>query len=191
MLLEHCARVLSAFSPCWCRCQPSAGLLALWPGGLTPGSGPGTLDRGVWTQRSRPRGPKPHPVRLLLLPPRHRLADITTRKTLDRGDFRLLHYAGEVTYCVVGKRDRHTQHTERVRPSQQHTGRERPSHSKYRERERPSHSTYRERERDRHTQHTERERPSQQHTGRERPSHSTYRERERETAQQHTERERP
>uniref|UniRef100_A0A8C5ALE1 Myosin IH n=1 Tax=Gadus morhua TaxID=8049 RepID=A0A8C5ALE1_GADMO len=67
----------------------------------------------------------------------HRLADITTRKTLDRGDFRLLHYAGEVTYCVVGKRDRHTQHTERVRPSQQHTGRERPSHSKYRERERP------------------------------------------------------
>uniref|UniRef100_A0A8C5B8Y7 Myosin IH n=1 Tax=Gadus morhua TaxID=8049 RepID=A0A8C5B8Y7_GADMO len=44
----------------------------------------------------------------------HRLADITTRKTLDRGDFRLLHYAGEVTYCVVGKRDRHTQHTERL-----------------------------------------------------------------------------
>lgn len=27
-----------------------------------------------------------------------------TRKTLERGDFRLLHYAGEVTYCVVGKR---------------------------------------------------------------------------------------
>lgn len=26
-----------------------------------------------------------------------------TRKTLERGDFRLLHYAGEVTYCVVGK----------------------------------------------------------------------------------------
>lgn len=28
-----------------------------------------------------------------------------TRKTLERGDFRLLHYAGEVTYCVVGKRN--------------------------------------------------------------------------------------
>uniref|UniRef100_A0A3P9KWW6 Myosin IHa n=1 Tax=Oryzias latipes TaxID=8090 RepID=A0A3P9KWW6_ORYLA len=32
----------------------------------------------------------------------HRLADKTTRRTLERGDFRLLHYAGEVTYCVVG-----------------------------------------------------------------------------------------
>uniref|UniRef100_A0A8C9VP96 Myosin IH n=1 Tax=Scleropages formosus TaxID=113540 RepID=A0A8C9VP96_SCLFO len=32
----------------------------------------------------------------------HRLADQKTRKTMDRGDFRLLHYAGEVTYCVVG-----------------------------------------------------------------------------------------
>uniref|UniRef100_A0A3B4CG41 Myosin motor domain-containing protein n=1 Tax=Pygocentrus nattereri TaxID=42514 RepID=A0A3B4CG41_PYGNA len=32
----------------------------------------------------------------------HKLADKKTRKTLDRGDFRLLHYAGEVTYCVVG-----------------------------------------------------------------------------------------
>ncbi|XP_028851271.1 unconventional myosin-Ih [Denticeps clupeoides] len=32
----------------------------------------------------------------------HRLADQKTRKTLERGDFRLLHYAGEVTYCVVG-----------------------------------------------------------------------------------------
>lgn len=36
---------------------------------------------------------------------RHKLADKMTRKTLDRGDFRLLHYAGEVTYCVVGKRN--------------------------------------------------------------------------------------
>lgn len=35
---------------------------------------------------------------------RHKLADQKTRKTLERGDFRLLHYAGEVTYCVVGKR---------------------------------------------------------------------------------------
>uniref|UniRef100_A0A3B5L8N1 Myosin IHb n=1 Tax=Xiphophorus couchianus TaxID=32473 RepID=A0A3B5L8N1_9TELE len=31
----------------------------------------------------------------------HKLADKNTRKTLERGDFRLLHYAGEVTYCVV------------------------------------------------------------------------------------------
>ncbi|TWW60381.1 Unconventional myosin-Ih [Takifugu flavidus] len=35
----------------------------------------------------------------------HKLADKMTRKTLERGDFRLLHYAGEVTYCVVGKRN--------------------------------------------------------------------------------------
>uniref|UniRef100_A0A8C1E830 Myosin IHb n=1 Tax=Cyprinus carpio carpio TaxID=630221 RepID=A0A8C1E830_CYPCA len=33
----------------------------------------------------------------------HKLADQKTRKTLERGDFRLLHYAGEVTYSVVGK----------------------------------------------------------------------------------------
>ncbi|XP_031427045.1 unconventional myosin-Ih [Clupea harengus] len=32
----------------------------------------------------------------------HMLADKSTRRTLERGDFRLLHYAGEVTYCVVG-----------------------------------------------------------------------------------------
>uniref|UniRef100_A0A3B5B6F8 Myosin IH n=1 Tax=Stegastes partitus TaxID=144197 RepID=A0A3B5B6F8_9TELE len=31
----------------------------------------------------------------------HKLADKMTRKTLERGDFRLLHYAGEVTYCVL------------------------------------------------------------------------------------------
>uniref|UniRef100_A0A668AEP5 Myosin IHb n=1 Tax=Myripristis murdjan TaxID=586833 RepID=A0A668AEP5_9TELE len=31
----------------------------------------------------------------------HKLADQKTRKTLERGDFRLLHYAGEVTYCVM------------------------------------------------------------------------------------------
>uniref|UniRef100_A0A8C2L8T8 Myosin IHb n=2 Tax=Cyprinus carpio TaxID=7962 RepID=A0A8C2L8T8_CYPCA len=31
----------------------------------------------------------------------HKLADQKTRKTLERGDFRLLHYAGEVTYSVV------------------------------------------------------------------------------------------
>ncbi|KAJ8379362.1 hypothetical protein SKAU_G00001400 [Synaphobranchus kaupii] len=32
----------------------------------------------------------------------HKLADKKMRKTLERGDFRLLHYAGEVTYCVIG-----------------------------------------------------------------------------------------
>ncbi|KPP60780.1 hypothetical protein Z043_121189, partial [Scleropages formosus] len=37
---------------------------------------------------------------------RHKLADQKTRKTLERGDFRLLHYAGEVTYCVVGFLDK-------------------------------------------------------------------------------------
>ncbi|XP_046697346.1 unconventional myosin-Ih isoform X1 [Silurus meridionalis] len=31
-----------------------------------------------------------------------KLADKKTSRTLERGDFRLLHYAGEVTYCVVG-----------------------------------------------------------------------------------------
>ncbi|KAM4532820.1 unconventional myosin-Ih isoform 2-T2 [Fundulus diaphanus] len=36
----------------------------------------------------------------------HKLGDKNTRKTLERGDFRLLHYAGEVTYCVIGFLDK-------------------------------------------------------------------------------------
>lgn len=46
---------------------------------------------------------RPHSSFLSLFDCRHKLADKMIRKTMERGDFRLLHYAGEVTYCVVGK----------------------------------------------------------------------------------------
>uniref|UniRef100_A0A8B9GWC0 Myosin IHa n=1 Tax=Astyanax mexicanus TaxID=7994 RepID=A0A8B9GWC0_ASTMX len=46
----------------------------------------------------------------------HKLADKKTRKTLDRGDFRLLHYAGEVTYCVVGENDANMQINQPIIP---------------------------------------------------------------------------
>ncbi|KAJ4926485.1 hypothetical protein JOQ06_008658 [Pogonophryne albipinna] len=55
-----------------------------------------SIGRGIWRRRSLVI---PHFVT-------HKLADQKTRKTLDRGDFRLLHYAGEVTYCVVGFLDK-------------------------------------------------------------------------------------
>lgn len=41
--------------------------------------------------------------RPLPVAPRHKLADQRTRKSLGRGEFRLLHYAGEVTYSVTGE----------------------------------------------------------------------------------------
>lgn len=43
---------------------------------------------------------------VFFLPPHSRkLADQKTRKSIDWVDFRLLHYAGEVTYCAVGECD--------------------------------------------------------------------------------------
>lgn len=42
-------------------------------------------------------------LKLLCSLTRHKLADQKTRKSLGREEFRLLHYAGEVTYSVAGK----------------------------------------------------------------------------------------
>lgn len=42
-------------------------------------------------------------MKLLHFLTRHKLADQKTRKSLGREEFRLLHYAGEVTYSVAGK----------------------------------------------------------------------------------------
>lgn len=65
-------------------------------------------------ERRRIKSVKPsalhHSVSLHLFDYRHKLADKMTRKTLERGDFRLLHYAGEVTYCVVGKGNHNVRH---------------------------------------------------------------------------------
>lgn len=38
-----------------------------------------------------------------VFPSSRKLADQKTRKSIDWVDFRLLHYAGEVTYCAVGE----------------------------------------------------------------------------------------
>ena len=46
-------------------------------------------------------------MKLLGFLTRHKLADQKTRKSLGREEFRLLHYAGEVTYSVAGKRVHH------------------------------------------------------------------------------------
>lgn len=38
--------------------------------------------------------------------PRHKLADQKTRKSLGREEFRLSHYAGDVTYSVAGNTEK-------------------------------------------------------------------------------------
>lgn len=53
--------------------------------------------------QSRNRDNNINKEKKISVPYSHKLADQKTRKTLERGDFRLLHYAGEVTYCVVGE----------------------------------------------------------------------------------------
>ena len=75
---EGCSLVWVMLTPSW---MPGSSLEPLQQAGAL-------LRPGVWSFLSFPR---------------HKLADQRTRKSLGRGEFRLLHYAGEVTYSVTGE----------------------------------------------------------------------------------------